>query len=287
MNKHPTHKIAIPENSLNSMQFGIDHGTDGIEFDLVMTKDGEILAFHDPTLTRMCRVLSDDELAQIKAQDKDSKQAAASDLASVDPDSEIVALTLKQIKEKVVYRNDVDPDQRIPTFEQILKKFQTKPLANGKRCKMMVEVKTDTGDLTALAEGVVKQFEMYDLYDVAVVGCFHPVLLYLVRKMQPKIVTLLLICRNLVKDKKSLIAYAYNELIYYSNMTWMASFLGAGVVGFDRALVFDSKTFDIKAWQDAGYVLNCWTVNKPEEFEILRQHKVSVTTDFIFPISHF
>lgn len=45
----------IPENSLSAFRLAVTHGF-GIELDLHLTKDGQIVVFHDDSLTRMCGV---------------------------------------------------------------------------------------------------------------------------------------------------------------------------------------------------------------------------------------
>ena len=44
-----------PENSLSSFRLAVKHGF-GIELDLHLTKDKQIVVFHDDFLTRMCGV---------------------------------------------------------------------------------------------------------------------------------------------------------------------------------------------------------------------------------------
>ena len=47
------HSASIPENSLKAFLLAKENGY-GIEFDVRLSKDGEIFVFHDETLTRMC-----------------------------------------------------------------------------------------------------------------------------------------------------------------------------------------------------------------------------------------
>jgi len=42
-----------PENTLEAFQLGLDKGADGIELDVHLSKDGEVMVFHDLTLQRM------------------------------------------------------------------------------------------------------------------------------------------------------------------------------------------------------------------------------------------
>lgn len=59
----------IPENSLPAFKKALDHGF-GIEIDIHITADGQIVVFHDDTLLRLCGVdkkVEDLTLAQIKS----------------------------------------------------------------------------------------------------------------------------------------------------------------------------------------------------------------------------
>ncbi len=45
-----------PENTLESFQLGLDQGADAIECDVRVSRDGELVAIHDPTLQRVAQV---------------------------------------------------------------------------------------------------------------------------------------------------------------------------------------------------------------------------------------
>lgn len=47
------HSAGIPENSLPAFAMAINNGY-GIEFDVQLSADGEVIVFHDDTLSRMC-----------------------------------------------------------------------------------------------------------------------------------------------------------------------------------------------------------------------------------------
>lgn len=57
-----------PENTLESFQLGLDQGADAIECDVRLSRDGELMVIHDPTVERVAKVkravadLSVDEL---------------------------------------------------------------------------------------------------------------------------------------------------------------------------------------------------------------------------------
>lgn len=45
-----------PENTLESFQLGLDQGADAIECDVRVSRDGELVAIHDPTVDRVAQV---------------------------------------------------------------------------------------------------------------------------------------------------------------------------------------------------------------------------------------
>ena len=85
-----------PENTMASFQKAIEFGANAIEFDVRLTKDGQIVVFHDPTLDRTTNgkgILKDQTFA------------------------ELVAL-------------DAGKGQRIPTLWQVLETFRDKTIFN-------------------------------------------------------------------------------------------------------------------------------------------------------------
>lgn len=76
---HRGNSIAYPENTLPAFQSALDINADMIEFDLHMTKDGEIVVIHDHTVDRTTSgtgLVKDKTLEEIKALDAGSWKAA-------------------------------------------------------------------------------------------------------------------------------------------------------------------------------------------------------------------
>jgi len=155
----------------------------------------------------------------------------------------------------------------------------------------MIEIKS-CSDYHKMAVELAKLFDEFDLYEHAVVGSFHPFALYSVRKIKPDIVTLLLVQNSVFTstwDPTLIVEQLGEMLLNWSNSTWLPSFLGVGVIGFDRKMLFEQSPrnkLDVESWYKRGYYLNCWTVNNEVEKKQLRDMKVAVTTDYLFPVSH-
>lgn len=90
---HRGAKATHAENTLASFDHAISSGADGIELDVHLSKDGQIMVFHDFTLDRMCGIpgnISDftlEELKQFKVRFKDQVQ-------SIPTLDEVIALLL-------------------------------------------------------------------------------------------------------------------------------------------------------------------------------------------------
>ena len=78
---HRGAKARYAENTLNAFEKAIEQGADGIELDIHYSKDGELMVFHDFTLSRMCGVngniydFTRNELNQIKVHFKGQIEA--------------------------------------------------------------------------------------------------------------------------------------------------------------------------------------------------------------------
>jgi glycerophosphoryl diester phosphodiesterase len=81
-----------PENSLAAFQAAIDQGADGIELDLFLTKDNQLIVFHDDDLERMT-----DEKGNITSRTLD----------------DLIKLRLKDVDGNFT-------DQQIPTYKEVL-----------------------------------------------------------------------------------------------------------------------------------------------------------------------
>ncbi len=115
------HGNGIPENSLAAFELACKAGY-GIELDVHITADGELVVFHDDTLKRMCGV---DEKTESKTL------------------SELTALTL------------ANTDEHIPSFKEVL------DLVDG-RVPLVVEIKGSKIGNNLVCELVAKMLDNYN-----------------------------------------------------------------------------------------------------------------------------
>lgn len=112
----------IPENSLAAFKLAVEKGY-GIELDIRLTKDNEIVVFHDDSLKRMCKIEED-----------------------------VSFLTLDELRELYL----LDTKVQIPTFKEFL------DLVDGK-VPLLIEYKTgmpgvNTSPLCTLAEEFLSEY---------------------------------------------------------------------------------------------------------------------------------
>ena len=124
---HRGFKSILPENSLAAFGAAVAMGAEEIEFDLWCTKDGEIVSIHDSTLDRVSNGTG-----------------------------KIVDYTLSELREfdfGVKY-GEAFREMKIPTFEEILKKFAC-------HCIMNIHLKT-AGETPEFLDKIVKLIKKYD-----------------------------------------------------------------------------------------------------------------------------
>lgn len=92
---------AIPENSISAFELAVEKGY-GIELDVILSKDGKVMVFHDDTLERVCGISGNFE-----------------------------DYTLEELKNMTLFNTD----EKIPTFQEVLK------VVNGV-VPIIIEIKT-------------------------------------------------------------------------------------------------------------------------------------------------
>lgn len=260
----------------------------GVEFDVMLSADNVPIVFHDTD--RVTRVCKENPVVEKELQLQHGE--------IVTP--KIRNMTLDQIK-RYEYREGPVED-RIPTLEEtIMACHQINPAM-----RMMIELK-EFNKSEQLAMQICDIFSRYNLYETAVIGSFNPVILYHVRRMDPRVVTLLLTRKGLISswvgglpkeednDAPDFSDLGYlgtlatygsaglmDWLLYWSTISWLPWFLGVGVMGFHGELIRNGS-ISVRHFQRRGYSINVWVVNTEEEKENLKSiGRVAITTDFLF-----
>lgn len=159
-----------PENTMVSFHKALELGTDMLEFDVQLTKDNEIIVFHDFDLERIT-----------------GKQGMVKDF------------TYKELKELDVgswfaaeyYK------ERIPLFEQLLELAQNKVWLN-------IELKILENDQIDLVKFVIEQLKAYQMIDQVQIMASNHKALKEVRKYSKGVVTNVITSARLLQPVKYL-----------------------------------------------------------------------------------
>ncbi len=142
-----------PENTVPSFSKAVEIGADGIELDVVLSKDGVIMVFHDYYLQKKTDgqgLLTKYTLPELKALDAGSSF------------SEEYAGT------------------RIPTLQEVVE-------AMDKKAFIMIEIKTNPFAIPGIENAVAAVISKYNLYNRVVVSSFNPFSLMKVKQVDRNI----------------------------------------------------------------------------------------------------
>jgi glycerophosphoryl diester phosphodiesterase len=148
-----------PENTLLGFRHALDLGVEGIELDVQLTKDGEVVVIHDETIDR-----TTDGSGYIK---------------------DYNLLELKQFSAGIKFSNlelfdkDVWEKERIPTLEEVLE------LVVPYQIELNIELKTDIFPYNGIEEKVLSVVKHFDYADKVIYSSFHLPSILKVKKIEP------------------------------------------------------------------------------------------------------
>lgn len=132
----------VPEETLEAYKKAIDLGADVIEFDLISTKDGVLIARHDPNLATSTDVASHPEFAARKKTTQVDGETQTGWFAS--------DFTLAEIKSLGAIATDSERPQqynglyKIVTFQEIIDLAKAQSIATGRVIAIYPEIKNPT-----------------------------------------------------------------------------------------------------------------------------------------------
>lgn len=144
-----------PANTLAAFELAADMGADGVELDVHLSRDGELVVIHDFGLG-----------------------------TTTDGQGRVSHRTLAELKE-LDAGNWFDArfaGQRIPTLQEVID-------AVGDRLLLNIELKVDGWQDNGLAAAVVRSVEENQLLDRVVLSSFDPLTLWRIRRINPWIAT--------------------------------------------------------------------------------------------------
>lgn len=260
----------IPENSMLAFIYAHEHGVHGVEVDVALTKDNEILVMHDNTLDRTMEAtgeLPDYTLAEIHQ--FRYRQVTDQEYTIKDPRNKKIDVT------------------KAPTLEQVI------IFCKERNLRLMIETK-EYVDHNLLRRKIKALFDRHDMYAWSFVATFNPWHLYWYRREFPLIPTCLLYCRTCTEwyhedaSKEMLLPDMLNYplvrkvadwLLFYFSPTYIADWMGVAMVGPHNILISPAL---ISSLTTRGIVCDVWTVNTPLEKQWLKSLGCVVTSDRLF-----
>ncbi len=152
-----------PENTLAAFLLAAELGADGIELDVQLSKDGEVVVIHDLVLE-----------------------------TTTDGQGPVRARSLAELR-ALDAGGSFDPDftgQRIPTLQEVIE-------AVGHHLLLNIELKAPGSRDNGLAAAVVRIIEEHKLLERIVVSSFDPLSLRRVKQLNPRILLGMLYCADM------------------------------------------------------------------------------------------
>lgn len=145
-----------PDNSLAGAKIAVETGFDGVDVDGQMTKDGEIVIYHDLSVNRLTSAtgkVNEKTLAELRGLDLGAKYAP-----------------LDGKKWNGSY---------VSSFEDFVREITPKGI-------LMVELKVPGGASTGIEQKAVDIIKKYDAFDKVYLSSFNPLVLYRLKQIDPR-----------------------------------------------------------------------------------------------------
>ena len=266
---HRGARAYAPENTLVAFAKAKTLGSEMFEMDVRLTKDGEVVVYHDENLMRCTDALdrfpgknsyklADFTYKELTQLDAGSWYVAQLALTSADRQPFLHSLTDAEIAEYVTpsqRKYYASGDIKIPTL--------TETLCLAKELELMVniELKSEAPSDTILVSKVVASVEAMNLNDSILISSFTHDLLRLVRHHSKNIATAIL------NDKpiKAPLTYLRKLKVNAYNLGCFHDF---NTTGFDSP---SGKRYLAHLYKvcHAGFGVNIWTCNDPDEMQAL------------------
>ena len=151
---HRGNKVLFPENSMAAFRSAVELGADGIECDLHLTKDGELVIIHDETPDR-----------------------------TSDTSGTIAEMTLQEIKAaRLLKPNGEVSDEQVPALFELIYYLNRKEF-NG---LLNLELKTDQYDYPGIEQALIKELEYLQPQFCIVFSSFNWYSLVRLKQISPK-----------------------------------------------------------------------------------------------------
>ncbi|MBP6986168.1 MAG: hypothetical protein KBB83_06235 [Alphaproteobacteria bacterium] len=247
-----------PENTIASFRHAIEQGMEGIEFDVHLTQDGQLVIHHDFTINSSLTRNQDGSWVQetLSIPQTNYEDLKNFILGSLKPNSPYK-------KEHPLVENT--PDERIPLLEDLFMLAKEFP-----KLQLFIEIKTDpenreiSSDPQKIAEAVVHKIKDYNLEDRCHILAFEVKVLQEVKKRNPNL-----------KLNLNYTPYTLNHSPWFSGLKLKDHqnsipllTKASGATGWSvnyKALTPEN----IKQAHNIGLKVYAWTVNNPQDMQNL------------------
>lgn len=263
-----------PENSLAAVEHAIELGVDGIEVDVHLSKDGEVVVYHDFRLNRYLTREGGDWLPETGAAVKDLtlQQLRSYDIGRIKPDTPAAAKHPNQVP------SDGEP---IPTLREIAARMHQ---SDAKDMTLLVEMKTLpslpdlSSDPIAMTDASLKVCEEEGILDRTRMISFDWRGLRHVQARNPDIETVYLTGRReFTEESDDELTAGFNPSRFANSIVNAIEAAGGKYWGPSfRQLTTD----DVLQAHSKGLELSVWTVNTAEDLRRMAYMNIDyVTTD--------
>lgn len=231
-----------PENTMPAFQMALDMGADGIELDVQMTKDGEIVVIHDETINRTSNGrgwVKDYTLEELRQYNYNYHN--------------IVDVWSGETEERPVLYPEYDQVD-IPTMREVLELFAP----TGK----MINIELKTGVVFyPIEEKLVALVKEYGMEDRVIYSSFNHSSITKILSIDPN---------------------AHTGFLYADGTLDMPEYAKKhGVEALHPALYNVQYPGYVEACMKNGIDINVWTVNSPEHLMMAKQaHVTTVITNY-------
>lgn len=260
---HRGSRGTMPENTVPAFEKAIAAGVDVLELDLLMTKDGKIVIYHD-------HYLNPDLICRLDGMPYDSRSSL------------LLSMTLAELKELDCGRKTNSrfpkqksiPGMQIPTLEELFEMINTSTDPHAKTVRLNLEIKRDpfhpqeTIAPSTMAKQLLHLVHTYGFEDRVYYSSFDPDSLKQIRTLSPQ---------------------AKIAFLREGSMEWLidiAHWVQAETVSPEHILIHDAD--QIRSLQHMGFKVILWTVNDPQRWEELILMGVDgIITDYPEELIHF
>ncbi|KAG5312378.1 GDE1 phosphodiesterase, partial [Acromyrmex insinuator] len=251
-----------PENSLSAFRNSRRKGCNAVELDLRLTKDNIPILFHDSTIERL------------------TGQTGT-----------ISEMTWEELREfDITYnhplKNKFSEGERIALLDDVLQECLTTEQ------RIIIDIKETRLDVVQVILDTYKKYPK--LFQRGVVSSFNPIVVYMIRKKEPRIVSSLA-WRPYFFSRVSYIGLEASGPVRYHNLfkhlaacileilyEWLLPSFVYYMIGISVVLLHKDivNPREIERWRDRDVRVMAWTVNRPsEKVHFSRFLKVTYLTD--------